>query len=311
MPLQKIYKKESSPLFGLSNKRKLADLLKVDHLQLSKLSSDDFYSIKSIISNNKIRETQTPIKELRIAHINLFKLIRKIETPNYLFSGKKGLSYVDNACFHKDNNFIVAMDIEKFYQNSKREYVFRFLRYSMKMSEDISYLLSKIICYKDFIPTGSSLSQCIAYWSYNEVFDDIFKSACDMGIKFSLYVDDMTFSSPLEIKKDFHLLVNSKLKKVALHIKKSKLKYYSKKDYKLITGCIITPNNEIKVPNYIRKNILVKLDKLSNLSYLPEKDYNSLLGSIVSAQQIEKDIFEKTRGYLRHSKEKILMYPTC
>jgi hypothetical protein len=306
MPQYKIYKKENSPLYGLSNKRKLAELLKVDHLILAKLTSDDFYKVNKIITGEKVREIQTPYGELRKVHTNLFKLIRKIETPEYLFSGKKGLSYIDNAFYHKDNHYIVAMDIEKFYQNSRSEFVFRFFHHTMKMSADISYLLKGIVCYNNFIPTGSSLSQTLAYWAYSNVFNEINKIASESGVKFSLYVDDMTFSSKEKIISDFHLLIDAKLKKVGLHIKRKKLKYYSKNHCKIITGCTITPEHYIKVPNYIRKNIIDKLESFSEKSSLSEVEYSSLLGSIVSAQQIESDIFKQTRRYLKINKSKIL-----
>ncbi len=295
----KIYSIEKSPLYGLKNKKKLSGLLGIDHLHLEMLTSDDNYYIQKKIRGSKERETQTPFGELDIAHKKIFKFLSRIETPEYLFSGKKGLSYVNNASFHKDNDYFVIMDIEKFYPNSRGEYIFRFFRYTMNMSEDISFLLRDMICYKNYIPTGSSLSQIIAYWAYKDVFNEIYNIAISHGYTFSLYVDDMTFSSKQRIKTDFHLEINACLQRVGLKIKRNKLKYYSKNHYKLITGCIVTPDHLLKVPNYIRKNIVKKLKGLASVNLLSENQFSSLMGSIISAQQIEKEIFMDSRRYLK------------
>lgn len=295
----KIYTIDRSPLYGLKSKRKLSKLLGVDHTHLDRLTSDENYYVQIKIRGSKERETQTPFGELDIAHKKIFKLLSRIETPEYLFSGKKGLSYVNNAFIHKDNDYFVIMDIEKFYPNSRCEYIFRFFRYTMHMSEDISFLLRDMICYKNYIPTGSSLSQIIAYWAYKDIFNEIYNIAISHGYTFSLYVDDMTFSSKQRIKTDFHLKINACLKKVGLKIKRNKLKYYSKNQYKLITGCIVTPDHLLKVPNYIRENIIEKLKGLTSVDLISENQFNSLMGSIISAQQIEKEIFMDTRRSLR------------
>ena len=46
------------------------------------------------------------------------------------------------------------------------------------------------------------------------------------------------------------------IERFELKLKTKKTKLYSKTQYKLITWCIIKPNNEIKTPNKQRKKII-------------------------------------------------------
>jgi len=227
----------------LNNKPKLADLLFIEQKNFSILKSDKLYNAFSIKTGSKRRDIQEPIGIRSRVHGRNQQLMSRIETPDYLFSGKKGLCSLDNAKKHILNHYFLTADIDNFYPNSKREYIFRFYYYQMKMSEDIAWLMADMVCYDDHIPTGSQLSQSIAYWAYRKTFNKISDFAHQRKLKFTLYVDDMTFSGSLPIRQDLHLSINYYLKTVGLKLKKGKTKYYSKNKFKKITGAVISPAN--------------------------------------------------------------------
>lgn len=107
----------------------------------------------------------------------------------------------------------------------------------------------------------------------------------------------MTFSSIIPFKKDFPFLIQQELKKVRLEINSKKTKRYTANDHKLVTGCIITPDNALRVRNRQRIEIL------KEFSVIHQEDKNakkikSLLGKINSAKQIQHSLFTDQYRYL-------------
>src|SRR5208283_4644049 len=176
------------------------------------------------------------------------------------------------------------LDIKSFYPSSKIEYVFRFFHHKTKMSEDVAWLISRLLTYNEHIPTGSQLSQSIAYWAYSTLIDTINKVAESKGFLFSLYVDDITFSSSTSIPRSFQGWVENEIESFELSIKKSKLRRGSKKDFKVVTGCAITPFKEVAVPNRLRQKIASSLNRYSNIDLIPPREILSLIGQIEAAR---------------------------
>ncbi len=166
---------------------------------------------------------------------------------------------------------------------------------------DIAYCISDIatIPYKtsqehnSYFSTGSPLSQLLIFWCYKNTFDYIDRLAKTKGIVFTLYVDDMTFSSPIPIPQHFINSVENRLKKVGLCLNKDKTKRYSPKDFKIITGCAIK-DGTMKAKNCKREEIIVKMKQNDNSS----KAIASILGKIVSQQQIEPNIMQVSKRQL-------------
>lgn len=72
-----------------------------------------------------------------------------------------------------------------------------------------------------------------------------------------------------------------------------------KNQHKLVTGCIITPDNELKVPNKKRKEILTCwFDLHKNEERKSSKEVKSILGKIQSANQIQSSLFSNQHRYL-------------
>lgn len=103
------------------------------------------------------------------------------------------------------------------------------------------------------MPTGCPTSQIIAYYAYEDMFEEVNCITKQNNCVFTLYVDDMTFSSflPFDLYKICDT-VNSVLRKYGHRLKVSKTKYCSQKDFKLITGVAVTPDNKLKTSNNLQ-----------------------------------------------------------
>ena len=276
------YKLEQSPLFRLSNKSKLADLLKINKKTLLKLSKNPPYN-----SFYKDRNINEPKKNLKKVQSRLKDILARIETPHWLFSGKKGVSYIDNASYHKDSPYVVTCDIASFYPNCKKEKVFQIFKYHFKMADDVAWVLTDLLCFKGSLPIGSPSSQIVAFWAYRPTFERVYQKISSFGGKISLYVDDISISSEKPIPKNIVQEIDFELRKVGHKIKPSKTKRYGKCDFKLITGSAISPNGVLKIPNKRRK-------KLINSFQDNEISKQSIVGQIRAGQMIEKNYCKET-----------------
>lgn len=94
------------------------------------------------------------------------------------------------------------------------------------------------------------------------MFQEIYDVAIKYGCKYTVYVDDMTFSSmePFEVKRMINE-VDCILRKYGHRPKYKKVKYYPKGKNVPITGTIITGKHELKVPNRLQKKFMVVFKK--------------------------------------------------
>lgn len=135
------------------------------------------------------------------------------------------------------------------------------------------------------------------------MFTEINNLAQKYNCIFTLYVDDMTFSSksafpPHQLTHEIDCI----LRKYGHRPKYSKIKYYSPSDYKYITGTIVTPKQTLAVPNVLQKTIYDKFQNvksnISDATYSAEKAKQilSLKGQLQAARNIEpKKFLEITR----------------
>lgn len=170
------------------------------------------FRLFTIEKNGKDRQVQVPKSILERVHQRLFKLLQRIETPEYLHSGIKKRSHITNARTHEGNPSLVKLDIKKYYPSTKRESVYQFFRSRLFCSPDVAKVLTDLSCVNGHIPTGSPLSQILAFYSSISMFGEINKLAEQYSVTFTVYVDDLTFSGETvpgefvwEVKKLLHV----------------------------------------------------------------------------------------------------------
>lgn len=239
------------------------------------------------------RRITAPNRTLKAIQKRVLTLTQRIERPEWLISGEKGKSYIDNGKAHLESSYMLAIDIRKFYDNCRRDSVYRFFLLSMKTSPDVAAILTDIVTYDNGIPTGCPTSQLIAYYAYEEMFQQICLAAERHKCKFTLYVDDMTFSSSSPF--DQHKLareVDIILRRYGHKPNYRKVKYYSKTKAKPITGTVVTPNHELDVPNKLQKKIYDNFQYAKELSGQNEvertaKITRTIRGQIQASREID------------------------
>lgn len=151
-------------------------------------------------------------------------------------SGKKSCSYITNAEVHLEHRFVKTMDISKFYDSAQRSRIYQMFSQTFNMASDIAWIMTELVTYNGTLPTGSPSSQLIIYWTYRGMFQRINELAEEYNCYFSLYVDDMAFSSDFPIKAILRDGVSDVLRKNGLLAKSKKDHYYQVNDFKVVTG---------------------------------------------------------------------------
>lgn len=287
---QRKYDFTQSPFYKLCNKRKLAELLglKSPAALVALTRIDDPYRKFDVPNKkkSKLRPVQMPSRELYPVHVRIFKLLRRIDQPDYMHSGIQGRSYITNAKAHLGTKKTYTVDIKSFYPSVSRSKVFVFFRNIMKCSEDIAGILANISTCDGHIPTGSSLSQLLAYMACKRMFDDLYTASVEAGVVMTCYVDDLSFSGDSVTRAWIYGTVKRVISKYGL--KSHKDKFFGPGRTKEITG-VIVDGDSIKVCNRHHKSIHELLQKVPATDDPAElnKVYDELIGKLSSATQVD------------------------
>lgn len=195
----KTYQIASSPLFGLSNKKKLAALLGIDLSLLSLKSSNIHLEYKHYADKKTTRLIQEPFGQLLSVQRSILKFLSRIETPQFLHSAIKKKSYKTNAEAHLEGENIFKVDIVKFYCAVKFTRVYNFFLVDLECSPDIATILAKLCTVETaehgaHLPTGSCISPILSFLVCRSMFDSIEYLCRQSQCVFTLYVDDIIVS---------------------------------------------------------------------------------------------------------------------
>lgn len=296
--MSKTYPLQASKLYRLRNRSKLAVLLGLPPTFFRKehvFKYDEFSRPKP--NGDGERYFTVPEDDLKKIQKNLCKYLVRIETPDWVISGKKHHSYITNAERHSDKFFLKTMDISKFYDSADKKYIFKVFKDIFLMADDIAWIITDLVTYNGKLPTGSPSSQSVVFWAYRNMFEKINDIAIENNCVFSLYVDDMTFSSDFPIPKSLRDAVALELRKNGLLAKSSKDHYYQGKDFKVVTGVGIK-DGKLILPNNRRKKLLEQYNLCLNNP--DKKEFEKLKGMLCAARQIEPDIFPMISNYIIH-----------
>ncbi|MDZ4662527.1 MAG: reverse transcriptase family protein [Pseudomonadota bacterium] len=280
-------------LTRLSNRKILCEILGVTLSELNSFVKEPerHYRIKKIPKpDGTERVLEIPRAKLRKAHARLKHQLSLLTLPDYVHSGVKKRSFVTNAKPHLGANSALTIDVKKFYPSCSTKAVELFFRKKLQQPKDIAEILAKISTYDGHIPTGSPVSQILAYWSKAKAFDEIWRWAKNRNLTMTLYVDDITLSSEGRIvPRHFLVDVSGILKKNDLAIKRSKVLFYDEGSAKRVTGNIILPGGKIEAPNKLKAKLFKGYLRPvgGTIAKLGEPDVLSALGLLRTIQMLE------------------------
>lgn len=149
---------------------------------------------------------------LKRAQRKFHKIISKglIEIP-YLQSTLKDTSYAKNALKHSGSSrYFYVLDLKSFFEQVTLERIEKKLKTILDIDWDVASFYAKMLTspkdssMKTFVlGQGLPSSPIISFLCYESLFEHIYNLSVANGITFTIYVDDITFSSTKEIPQEF------------------------------------------------------------------------------------------------------------
>ena len=283
-----------SQLYSVTSPMQLATRLGISMVELEELANQSNNYKRFKIGKGKKRDVQEPKDRLGRVHRKVMRWLSCIETPNYLHSAVRGKSYITNARTHSADDNLVKVDIRSFYQNVRLHAVYLFFANSMKCRKDVAMLLAKLLTVDGHLATGSAVSPILSYFAHRGMFDDIAQFADDLGLSFTVYIDDMCLSGERASRATLFRVRRI----IARHgLQSHKCRYFPAGVSRVVTGNALTRNG-IRLPH--RRHLKIK-EAFDTLDAMPEgsareKLLHALQSRLYEAAQLEPIWRERARS---------------
>jgi RNA-directed DNA polymerase len=232
----------------------------------------------------KLRDLVYPVSRLRRIHERLKFYLNKVKQPSYLFSPRKNRSQRDNAAVHLDQDQYLTLDLKQFYPSTTASMVRKWFEVELGMYADVARLLTDLSTIDDKVSFGSPLTPVLCTLVHRRMFDRIADVCAMHGLRYSLWVDDVTVSGkviPGTVLEEIRAIVRD------CGLKSHKIKFRSGKRPVYITGVGVVGRNLVT-----QNTLNLKIKQLWDEYYCSETDtereicMQSLLSSLGTSRYI-------------------------
>lgn len=284
--------------------RDLANEIKLSENLIYNLTNntDKFYKhVKKRKSSGGYRDLYCPSRKLKAVQAWILRnILEIIPLENSATAFRKGLNIKDNTEMHKNNKFIVCLDIKNFFDNIQRKWVYN-LFLNLGYSKHVSLLFTNLCTYKGHLPQGGVTSPCLSNILLKRFDRRIAGYAGARNITYTRYADDITLS-----KNEPAILIKSInfIKKIindeGFEINKNKTRILRPGSRREITGLIITDNNRISIGRKRKRKLRAEIHH-----YMYEKkevweDHKKLKNHLEGWMNFIKSVDEKAYNQLKN-----------
>lgn len=181
----------------------------------------------------------------------------------YISACLKNTSYIANAKAHAGKRYVFLTDIENFLGHVNRDKVIAKLQEFLHIDRDAAEFYGALLTsptYEDptkfVLGQGLPSSPILAILTNLELFDHIYRECQSRHYEMTIYVDDLTISSPTPIDADFRNKIFGWFKQNGLPLSNHKTHYLSPDQVKRITG-LYSYDGETLIPNRRRERMMV------------------------------------------------------
>jgi RNA-directed DNA polymerase len=246
-------------------------------------TADDRYNKFGIPKKNGgTRVVYQPQKELKLLQRVLHDdFLKKIPVHAACTAYCEGSSVLKNASIHKDNKYLLRLDLVNFFKSITASDISLFLNENNKnfnkdWSEADTELFLKIVCFKGRLTMGGVASPMISNlicYKLDVLISDICLS---LDITYSRYADDMYFSTNtanilFKIPASIISILRNLDYPKNLILNTRKTKHLSKKRKMLVTGLVITNTGAISLGRDKKREIKSLVYKWNELDVKKKK----------------------------------------
>ncbi|WP_373940803.1 retron St85 family RNA-directed DNA polymerase [Vibrio chagasii] len=280
----------------------LASSLFMDDEEIRSFSASSPYRYKvySIAKRNsqERRIIAHPSKELKFIQRIIVSLLEQ-QLPIHMAAKAytKGLSIKDNAQPHAKSKYLLKMDLKDFFPSITPSLFFRECRaHGVEVSKQDAELLEGFLFWKRrratqlVLSIGAPSSPIVSNFILYR-FDTVISEHCNkLGINYSRYADDLTFSTnekgvlikfPARVRKELNHLYDGQIK---VNLKKTVLS--SKAHNRHVTGITLTNDGKLSVGRETKRKLSASIHHFVQRK-LSVKEIQKLKGDLAHTAFIE------------------------
>ena len=192
---------------------RLLNLSKQKLLRLVKETDNYYYNKKKIktdpFKNPVLNEAGEPVYRILRPSKGLLKatqskikgrIFDKHPLPTEVYGGVAGKDNVLNALYHKGNKYFFVTDLRKFYPSISYKRVYQLL-IDLTYSHDVARILTRLTTEGGCLPQGTPTSTSIANLVFRDTDIEISKFCKSTNLRYTRFVDDLTFSSTRDFRE--------------------------------------------------------------------------------------------------------------
>lgn len=252
--IRKLYDNRVPVLFDAHHLEVLTGI-EADYLYAVCNRQDNFYRTFNISKRNgKSRTISEPLPILKeVQKWILENILNQAKISPYAKAFVKKKSIKENARFHRNQDFVISMDIKDFFPTinfDKIVGVFEQLGYHYALS----IMLANICSLNASLPQGAPSSPAISNIIMLEFDEELAIYCKNKGLRYTRYADDITISGNVKLgKSEIINFVRKLLWKEGFLVNSSKTKVLRKYQRQLVTGIVV--NEKMQAPKEYRKQI--------------------------------------------------------
>lgn len=286
-------KKNAYDFQQCENINQLAQLLGIQKNELSLTIINPLYIHFTVPKKNgKLRYIEAPefsLKKLQ-RKLNVFLqcfyyIYQSIASYGYIIKprrSKTSKNIKTNAEVHLGSDYLINADFEDFFHQIRIDAVLKIFKSDYFNFDSASALaLTKLCTYKDRLPMGAPTSPALSNIYTISLDSDLHNWALSKNIRFSRYVDDLSFSSKNKIGENEFEKIKEIALKHRLKFNETKTKIFNSTDIKTVTGLVINNSVDIEKAFYseLEKDIkrlkhtveaIYISDRTNNVSFLKQ-----------------------------------------
>lgn len=198
----KLLNPSSRSIAKLNSLDELCNLLGVNkgHLLFICYKRPDELKYKSFEMRKKrggFRRIDSPQKGLRVIQKKLAELLEEnVEFKTCVQGFVKERGVFENATLHKKSNWVLNVDIKKFFGSINFGRVRAvFIAKPFEIHPDVATVIAQICCFKNYLPQGAATSPIVSKIVASTLDNQIIRRIRNHRLLYSRYADDITISA--------------------------------------------------------------------------------------------------------------------
>ena len=229
-------------------------LSKLTYLLYVKRIDNCYTSFDIKKKNNGVRVISAPNEDLKdiqrklgyLLELHHKAFLKEKNIDNKISHGfEKNKSIITNAAVHRNNKYILSMDIKDFFDSIHFGRVRGFFNKNIEFNLplDMATVMAQLVCYKGVLPQGAPTSPIVSNLICNILDIRILNLVKKYRMNYTRYADDMTFSTNDRCIVDNYdgILeeIANELGKFGLHINDKKTRLIYKDSRQEVTGLVV------------------------------------------------------------------------